>query len=30
MQSCKHEWQEMQGQPLYRCAHCGAFMRVEK
>jgi hypothetical protein len=30
MQSCKHEWQEMQGTLIYRCVHCGLFMRVEK
>ena len=30
MTNCKHEWQAVTGQPLYRCAHCGAFMRIEK
>jgi hypothetical protein len=30
MTNCKHQWLAVTGQPLYKCAHCGAFMRVEK
>ncbi len=30
MINCNHEWQAVTGQPLYRCARCGYFLRVEK
>jgi hypothetical protein len=30
MTNCNHEWQAVIGQPIYKCAHCGAFMRIEK
>ena len=30
MTNCNHEWEKMQNQPLYRCVHCGYFLRVEK
>ena len=30
MLNCKHEWQPVIGQPLYQCARCGMYMRVEK
>jgi len=30
MITCKHQWQAVTGQSIYKCAHCGAFMRIEK
>jgi hypothetical protein len=30
MKDCQHDWQAVTGQPIYKCAHCGMFMRVEK
>ena len=30
MTDCKHEWLAVPDMPLYRCAHCGAYMRIEK
>ena len=30
MTNCQHEWQAVTGQPIYKCAHCGAFLRIEK
>ena len=30
MSNCKHEWLAVTGQPIYKCAHCGAFLRVER
>jgi hypothetical protein len=27
---CNHQWLAVTGQPIYKCAHCGMFMRVEK
>ena len=30
MTNCNHDWQAVTGQPIYKCAHCGAFLRVEK
>ena len=30
MSTCNHEWQEMLGMGIYRCVHCGLFMRIEK
>ena len=30
MTNCKHDWQAVTGQPIYKCAHCGYFLRVEK
>jgi len=30
MTDCQHRWEAVEGQPLYKCARCGAFMRVIK
>ncbi len=30
MTDCKHNWIPVEGQPLYKCARCGAFMRIIK
>jgi hypothetical protein len=30
MMNCQHEWQAVTGQPIYKCAHCGYFLRIEK
>jgi hypothetical protein len=30
MDDCKHRWEPVEGQPIYKCARCGAFMRVIK
>ena len=30
MTNCNHDWQAVTGLPIYKCAHCGMFMRVEK
>ena len=30
MTNCQHQWLAVTGQPIYKCAHCGAFMRVVK
>ncbi len=30
MTNCKHMWEPVQGQPIYKCARCGAFMRIIK
>ena len=30
MTACKHQWLAVTGQPLYKCAHCGVYMRIEK
>ena len=30
MLACKHEWLTLADQPLYKCVHCGLFMRIEK
>jgi hypothetical protein len=30
MLACKHEWLILADQPIYKCAHCGVFMRIEK
>ena len=30
MTDCKHRWELIEGQPLYKCARCGAFMRIIK
>ena len=30
MTECQHRWQPVEGQPLYKCARCGAFMRIIK
>ena len=30
MSTCKHQWQSVSDMPLYRCIHCGLYMRVEK
>jgi hypothetical protein len=30
MNDCKHRWEPVQGQPIYKCARCGAFMRIIK
>ena len=30
MTDCKHRWEPIEGQPLYKCARCGAFLRIIK
>ena len=30
MTDCKHRWEPVEGQPIFKCARCGAFMRVIK
>jgi hypothetical protein len=30
MTACKHQWIEIPSTRLYKCAHCGTFMRIEK
>jgi hypothetical protein len=30
MSDCKHRWEPVEGQPIYKCARCGAFMRIIK
>ena len=27
---CKHRWEPVEGQPIYKCARCGAFSRIIK
>ena len=29
MTNCKHQWLAVTGQPIYKCVHCGTFMRIE-
>jgi hypothetical protein len=28
--NCKHMWEEVPNQPLYKCARCGAYLRIVK
>ena len=30
MTNCNHDWQAVTGLPIYKCAHCGYFLRVER
>ena len=30
MNECQHRWEEVQGQPIYKCTHCAAFLRIIK
>ncbi len=30
MTECKHRWEPVEGQPVYKCAKCGVFMRIIK
>jgi hypothetical protein len=30
MTQCQHRWEAVEGQPLYKCARCGAFIRIIK
>jgi hypothetical protein len=30
MSDCQHRWEPVEGQPIYKCARCGAFMRIVK
>jgi hypothetical protein len=30
MTDCQHMWAPVEGQPIYKCARCGAFMRIIK
>lgn len=30
MSDCKHRWEPIEGQPIYKCARCGAFLRIIK
>lgn len=27
---CKHRWEPVEGQGMYKCARCGAFRRIIK
>ena len=27
---CQHRWEPVEKQPIYKCARCGAFMRIVK
>ncbi len=28
--NCQHRWEPVEGQPIYKCARCGMFMRIIK
>lgn len=30
MTECKHRWEPVEGQPIYKCVKCGVFMRIIK
>jgi uncharacterized C2H2 Zn-finger protein len=30
MTDCKHRWEPVDGSPIYKCARCGAFLRIIK
>ena len=30
MSECQHEWTPVEGQPLYKCIRCNAFMVIIK
>jgi hypothetical protein len=30
MTECKHLWEPVEGQPIYKCVKCGGFMRIVK
>jgi len=30
MTECKHRWEPVEGIPIYKCARCGAFLRIIK
>lgn len=30
MTDCQHRWETVEGQPIYKCTRCGAFMRIIK
>jgi hypothetical protein len=30
MNACQHRWEPVEGQPIYKCARCGAFLRIIK
>lgn len=30
MTECQHRWEPVEGQPIYKCVRCGAFMRIVK
>lgn len=30
MTDCQHRWEPVEGQPIYKCARCNAFMRIVK
>jgi hypothetical protein len=30
MTECKHRWEEVPEKLIYKCARCGAFMRIIK
>jgi hypothetical protein len=27
---CQHRWEPVEDKPIYKCARCGAFMRIIK
>jgi hypothetical protein len=30
MNTCKHMWEPIEGTGMYKCARCGAFLRIIK
>ena len=30
MTDCNHRWEPVSGQPIYKCARCGGFLRIIK
>lgn len=28
--TCKHRWEPLNDMPLYKCARCGAYLRIVK
>jgi len=30
MTDCKHKWEPVEGQPIYKCIRCGGYLRIIK
>jgi hypothetical protein len=30
MSECKHRWEPVEGQPIYKCAKCNTYLRIIK
>lgn len=28
--TCKHRWEPVEGQPIYKCARCNTYLRIIK